>query len=112
MMFWLMILVALGAGALAIPHWRPIRSEHWPIIAGMALSGSLGQLAITEAFKLGEASFIAPFEYTALAWGVGLDWFVWRTSPAAITLLGAFVIIVSGVYLVRREKVHVEAEHP
>jgi drug/metabolite transporter (DMT)-like permease len=112
MMFWLMILVALGAGALAIPHWRPIRSEHWPIIAGMALSGSLGQLAITEAFKLGEASFIAPFEYTALAWGVGLDWFVWRTSPAAITLLGAFVIIASGVYLVRRERVHVEAEHP
>lgn len=112
MMFWLMLMVGIGAGLLAIPSWRPIQSIHWPIIAGMALSGSLGQLAITEAFKLGEASFIAPFEYTALAWGVGLDWFVWRTSPAAITMLGAFVIIASGVYLVRREKVHVEAEHP
>jgi drug/metabolite transporter (DMT)-like permease len=112
MMFWLMFMVGVGAGILALPDWRPIQSVHWPIIAGMALSGSLGQLAITEAFRLGEASFIAPFEYTALAWGVGLDWFVWHTAPAAITMAGAFVIIASGMYLVRRERVHVEAEHP
>jgi drug/metabolite transporter (DMT)-like permease len=82
------------------------------VIAGVAVTGSLGQLAITEAFRVGEASFLAPFEFTALAWGVGLDWFVWRTTPAAVTLAGAFVIIASGVYLVRRERVHVEAEHP
>lgn len=112
MMFWLMFLVGVGAGLLALPDWRPIQSVHWPVIAGIALTGSLGQFAITEAFRLGEASFIAPFEYTALAWGVGLDWFVWRTTPAPITMLGAFVIIASGLYLVRRERVHVEAEHP
>jgi drug/metabolite transporter (DMT)-like permease len=112
MMFWLMVLVALGAGLFAIPDWRPIQSAHWIVIAGLAVTGSLGQFALTEAFRLGESSFIAPFEYTALAWGVGLDWFVWRTTPMPITLLGAFVIIVSGVYLVRRERFHVEAEHP
>jgi len=112
MMFWLMLLVAIGAGVLALPDWRPIQSAHWPVIAGVAVTGSLGQLAITEAFRVGEASFLAPFEFTALAWGVGLDWFVWRTTPAAVTLAGAFVIIASGVYLVRRERVHVEAEHP
>ena len=112
MMFWLMLLVAFGAGVLALPNWRPIQPGDWVVIAGMAVTGSLGQLAITEAFRIGEASFIAPFEYTALAWGVGLDWFVWRTTPAMVTLAGAFVIIASGVYLVRWEKVHVEAEHP
>jgi len=112
MMFWLMLLVAIGAGVLALPNWRPIQPGDWVVIAGMAVTGSLGQLAITEAFRIGEASFIAPFEYTALAWGVGLDWFVWRTTPATVTLAGAFVIIASGVYLVRWEKVHVEAEHP
>jgi drug/metabolite transporter (DMT)-like permease len=112
MMFWLMVLVAIGAGALALPGWRPIQPEHWRAIAGIAAFGSLGQFALTEAFKIGEASFIAPFEYTALAWGVGLDWFVWRTIPTPITLFGAFVIIASGLYLVRRERIHVEAEHP
>lgn len=112
MMFWLMLLVGVGAGGLALPGWRPIQTGDWPVIAGMAIIGSLGQLAITEAFRVGEASFIAPFEYTALAWGAGLDWFVWRTTPTAITLAGASVIIASGVYLVRRERVHVDAEHP
>lgn len=112
MVFWLMTLMALGAGAVALPGWRAIQPEHWWVIGALAFTGSIGQWAITEAFKTGEASFIAPFEYTALAWGVGLDWFVWRTVPAVMTLAGAAVIISSGVYLVRRERVHMEAEHP
>ena len=112
MMFWLMLLIGIGAGALALPDWRPIQPAHWPVIAGIAVIGSLGQLALTEAFRMGQASFIAPFEYTALAWGVGLDWFVWKMTPPPVTIAGAFVIIASGVYLVRRERFHVEAEHP
>jgi drug/metabolite transporter (DMT)-like permease len=112
MVFWLMLMTGVGAGVLALPSWRPIQPEHWLTIGGLAVTGSLGQWAITEAFRRGEASVIAPFEFTALAWGVGLDWFLWRTIPTPITMAGAGVIIASGVYLFRRERVHVEAEHP
>ena len=112
MVFWLMVFIAIGAGLLALPSWRPLRSEHWWIVAVMGLSGSVGQWAITEAFRQGEASFIAPFEYTALVWGILLDRLIWRTTPAAITLAGASVIIASGVYLVRHERIHATAEHP
>lgn len=112
MVFWLMLMVAAGAGALALPGWRPIQSGHWPAIAGIGVSGSLGQWAITEAFRRSQASFIAPLEYTALVWGVGLDWTLWRTLPGPLTFAGAAVIIASGVYLVRGERVHTEAEHP
>lgn len=112
MVFWLMTFVALGAGVLALPAWRPILPEHWLVIAGIAVTGSLGQWAVTAAFQHGEASLVAPFEYTALAWGAGLDWFVWRTVPTPATLAAAGVIVASGVYLMRREQVHVEAEHP
>ena len=62
--------------------------------------------------RLGQASFIAPLEYTALVWGVILDWALWRTLPGALTFVGAAVIIASGVYLLRSERVHAEAEHP
>ena len=85
---------------------------HWIAIGGIAVTGSVGQWAVTEAFRRGEASVVAPFEFTALAWGVALDWLLWRTLPTALTLAGAAVIIASGVYLFRRESVHVEAEHP
>jgi drug/metabolite transporter (DMT)-like permease len=104
MVFWMMMIVSFGAGALALPTWRVIQPVHWWIIAGIGVSGSIGQYALTEAFNRGEASVIAPFEYTALAWGVGLDWIFWQTTPGPLTLIGAAVIIASGVYLIRRER--------
>ena len=72
----------------------------------------MGQYAITEAFRLGEASMLAPLEYTALVWGVLLDVTLWHVLPDAITWVGAAIIIGSGLYLVRRERVHLEGEHP
>lgn len=112
LVFWLMLLISVGAGTIALPTWRPIQPAHWPVIAGIAVTGSVGQWAITEAFRHGQASFIAPLEYTALVWGVALDWFLWRTLPGPLTFVGAAVIIASGLYLIRHERFHVEAERP
>ena len=74
------------------------------LVAGLAVTGFLGQLAITEAFRHGQASVVAPFEYTALAWGMGLDWVLWQAVPGVSTLLGGAIIIGSGLYLVRQER--------
>jgi drug/metabolite transporter (DMT)-like permease len=112
LVFWLMAFISIGAGTIAFPTWRPIQPAHWPVIGGLAVTGSVGQWAITEAFRHGQASFIAPLEYTALVWGVALDWLLWRTLPGPLTFVGAAVIIASGLYLIRRERVHVAAEHP
>ncbi|MBV8665489.1 MAG: DMT family transporter [Burkholderiaceae bacterium] len=112
MVFWWIFPLAVGAGLLAWPHWVAIRAEDWLVIAGLGLAGFFGQLLVTLAFKHGEASSIAPFEYTALAWGVALDWSLWHTLPDRTTLIGAAVIIVSGIYLVHRQTSVLEAEHP
>ncbi|HWI23902.1 MAG TPA: DMT family transporter [Lysobacter sp.] len=112
MVVWLMAFMALGAGALALPHWVPLQPAHAWLIAGVGVAGALGQYAITEAFRLGEASLLAPLEYTALVWGVAFDLALWGVLPDAITWLGAGIIVASGLYLLRRERVHLEAEHP
>ena len=112
MMVWLMAMMAVGAGALALPGWVPLRAEDGWIILGIGIGGAFGQYTITEAFRLGEASLIAPLEYTALVWGVALDLALWGVLPDAITWLGAGIIVISGLYLLRREAVHAEAEHP
>ncbi len=104
MVFWMVTLLALGAGAIAAPHWVPIRREHWLLIAGIGAAGAIGQYAITEAFSRGEASVVAPFEYTALAWGLALDLTLWGVLPDRITWIGAAIIIASGLYLIRRER--------
>lgn len=112
MVFWLMVMMAGGGVALSAHEWVGIRHEDWWLLAGLSLSGFLGQLAITEAFRHGKASSVAPFEYSALAWGMALDWVLWRALPDEYTLIGAAIIIGSGIYLVRREAVHAESEHP
>lgn len=112
MVFWLMLLMGSGAFVIAWPNWVPLRPQDYLLLCGLSVSGFLGQLAITKAFSSGEASVVAPFEYTALAWGVGIDWLLWNALPDRYTLLGAAIIIGSGIYLVRHEQSHAESEHP
>lgn len=105
MVFWMLVMTAAGAGALALPGWVPLRWDDGWVIAGVGLTGFLGQVAITEAFRAGEASVVAPFEYSALAWGLGLDLAIWGVLPDGGTFLGAGIIVASGLYLVHRERV-------
>jgi len=116
MVFSMMLLVALGAGVLAAPGWVSVAGTDAWLLLALAVTGFGGQLAITEAFRHGQASAVAPFEYSALAWGVGLDWLIWQSLPASHTWLGAAIIIGSGLYLIRHERritrAHANAEHP
>jgi len=104
MVFWFMILLTVCAGALALPGWVPFRQEHWPWLLAVGVLGALGQHFITEAFRLAPASTVAPFEYTALVYAVGIDWFVWRHAPNAMMFIGGGIIVACGLYLVYCER--------
>lgn len=103
-LFWTLSLTALFAGAIAIPDWVPVLWEHWGWIVLMGLSGALGQHFLTEAFRLAAPSLIAPLEYTALAWGMLFDWLLWMTVPNSRMLIGAAIIVASGLYIIHRER--------
>lgn len=112
----MMVFIAVGSGILAAPGWVPVSASHAWLLVALGITGFVGQLAINDAFRHGQASAVAPFEYTALAWAVGLDWLVWQTLPGMHTWIGAVIIIGSGLYIVRHEQrisqVHASAEHP
>jgi len=109
MMFWMVVSMTFGSAALAAPGWVAVDSGDWLLIAAIGIVGALGQWALTEAFVRGEASVVSPFEYSALAWGVGFDLAVWGVLPDSITWIGAAIIVSAGIYLMRRER---EAQHP
>jgi drug/metabolite transporter (DMT)-like permease len=104
MVFWLMVAVAFGGTVLTGSDWKPVQGEHAWTLVGIAITGSIGQFAVTEAFKRGQASLIAPFEYTALAWGLGLDWLLWQMLPQPITMVGAAIVVAGGLYLLWSER--------
>ncbi|WP_156762870.1 DMT family transporter [Woeseia oceani] len=104
MSFWFVAVVAVGAGALAFPDWQPVRVADIGWLATLAITGALGQMLITAAFRCAPVSVVAPFEYTTLFWGVALDLAIWGELPPPIVFVGAAVIIASGLYLIHRER--------
>jgi drug/metabolite transporter (DMT)-like permease len=101
---WHLAFVMLVAGLLSLPGWRPIASAQWPWIAFCGLTGAFGQYLFTAAFRLAPATTIAPFEYTALLWGVGLDWLVFDTVPYLRVLLGGAIVVGGGLFVIWDER--------
>jgi drug/metabolite transporter (DMT)-like permease len=99
MVFWTMAVIAVVAGAASIPTWTPVRLDEAWWILGLGITGAAGQHFITQAFRLAPASVVAPFEYTALLWGIALDWVVWNVLPGVRLLAGGSLVVASGLYL-------------
>jgi len=104
MVFWWLVLGAIGSGVLAISAWHPIVEGDWVWLAGVGLSGALGQVWITDAFRRAPPSVVAPFEYMAVLWGFAIDWIFWSASPSQPLVIGAAIIIASGIFIIWDER--------
>jgi len=103
LMFWMAVMMAVVPCCFAMPGWVVVRTDHLWLLVLLAVTGFLAQLALTDAFRYGQASVVAPFEYTALAWGISVDWFIWSVLPTRYTLVGGGVILACGLYVLRHE---------
>ena len=99
-----MFLITL-AGYLTFPlGWSEFQVEHiWLFLCSSILVGAAQYLMI-EAFRLGEVGLISPFKYSSLLWAVIIGFIVWGDIPGYFVLVGATILIISGVYLLRAEK--------
>ena len=99
-----LVIVTLVAGGIAAPDWVSIRPGDWLLIAATGALGAIGQHAITEAFRHAPAAVVAPIEYTALLWGLGIDFVVWSVWPNTTMMGGATLVIAAGIYVAWRER--------
>jgi drug/metabolite transporter (DMT)-like permease len=97
---WTVGLMTLMTGLIAVPDWVPLAREHWKWLVALGLFGAIGQHLLTEAFRSAPPSVVAPFEYTALLWGILIDWTVWSVLPATRVYVGGGIVIASGLYLI------------
>jgi drug/metabolite transporter (DMT)-like permease len=100
---WYIAGMTLISGIAAWPTWRALQWVDWPWLVMVGVGGALGQYLITQAFRLAPPSVVAPIEYTALAWGMLFDWFLWLVAPNLRMLIGAAVIVASGLYVMHRQ---------
>jgi len=80
----------------------PTGREGW-ILLGCGLSGGVGQLFLSFSYRYGEASLLAPFDYTAMIWAVALGYFVFGELPMANVWIGAAIVISAGLLILWRD---------
>ena len=72
--------------------------------------GGLGHFALIKSLQAAPVSVVAPFGYTSLIWSTSLGYLVFADLPDRWTLLGAFIIITSGLYVWYRERLRHRSE--
>ena len=71
------------------------------IIAGII--GGIGQICLTAAYRYAPASVVAPFDYTSMLLALAIGYFWFAEIPTLWTILGATIIIASGIVIIWRE---------
>lgn len=85
--------------------WSPVDTGSTLLLAGAACLVITGYQSIIKAMRVGDISFIAPFRYTALLWAMLLSIAVFRDIPDTPMIVGAVIIVASGIYMLFRERV-------
>ncbi|HEY4163831.1 MAG TPA: DMT family transporter [Dongiaceae bacterium] len=86
-----------------IREWQPVGWHAAGIMLLQGLASACGQLSMTRALRLGEASMLVPIEFTALVWAVLFGYMFWNDIPVIEVLAGAALIIAANIYISHRE---------
>ena len=82
----------------------------WVLLATIGLIGGVSHFIIILAFSYTTASNAAPFAYTQLIWTAIFGYFAFGDLPDNYTILGAVIIVCSGLYILYRERVRAKEQ--
>jgi drug/metabolite transporter (DMT)-like permease len=83
--------------------WQtPAAADLWVFVI-IGILGALGQYVLTLGYKRLPAVVAAPFMYTSLIWSMLFGYIIWGDLLSMVSMLGAVVIVGSGLYIIHRE---------
>lgn len=99
----LTVTVCAGLASTA-QGWAPITPHLALLIGGASVFIIGGYFFSVRVMRVGEISFIAPFRYTGLIWALLLGWLVFGDWPTPVTMLGACIVVATGLFTLYRER--------
>ena len=85
-------------------HWQPLSTFTITLMAVLSVMATLAQWLLIKALSLGEASLLAPIGYIALIFATLWGFLLFGDLPDQWTVIGALVIVASGIYVWSRER--------
>ena len=104
-LFWLAVVGFLVLSAIVPFFWRlPTNGADWALLILVAVLGIIGHFCLIKAFQIAEASVLQPYIYTELIGAIIVGYLVFSDLPDLPTVIGAMIIVVSGLYVLARER--------
>lgn len=100
---WQSITVTLFSLPLALMNWQTPTLWQWSGFMVAGVLGTLGHYSLTRAFSIADISATQSLRFLDLVWASLMGWLVFGDVPSQWTWLGAAVILVSTVWIARRE---------
>ena len=85
--------------------WIKPTLNQWSIMAAIGIFACVGHLFIILSLKYADASKLAPFSYFEIVTNIIIGYYFFSDFPDKWTFLGLFIIILSGIYISRRENI-------
>ncbi|MEI6159012.1 MAG: DMT family transporter [Roseococcus sp.] len=100
---WFAIGSSLVAVLASLPGWVWPSAPQWLLLLGIGIISALAQLLMTDAYRSGKPTLVAPFEYSGIIWTTLLGAFIWSEAPDGWDGLGILILVASGLYIWWRE---------
>jgi drug/metabolite transporter (DMT)-like permease len=96
----LVVVVVLGC---AMPfYWIQPSGRDMLMFLTIGVMGTAGQFCLNQAFRYGEASLVAPLDYTGLLWATLIGWLIWDDVLTLPMIIGGTIVVASCIYINQR----------
>lgn len=92
--------ITLASGLVLPWVWKPADAATIALMMGLGIVSIAGHWFLVQAYRLAPVHIVAPFEYTALVWGIIIGFVFWNEEPTAGMLSGAGLIVIGGLIIV------------
>lgn len=99
-------------GALMIAVYKPMPIVDVGAAALISAMGFVAGLFLIAAYKSGEATIVAPMQYSQILWATAYGYLLFDEGVDRYTVIGAGIIIASGIYIVLRESAKSGSQTP
>ncbi len=96
-------IAGLGSAPFAVAEWASLGWAEWGLMLAVAGFGTLRNVSDTKGYAIGEASVMAPFQYTRIIIVAIAGYVLFNEQPDMATWTGAIIIMGSSLYIAQRE---------
>lgn len=95
--FYFAVIATLVSAPGAALTWQSPQASHWIWIVILGVVATLGQLALTRAYRVAPTGKVGVYAYSAVLYGALMGWLIWEEIPTWSTWVGAAFIVLAGL---------------